>query len=115
MCGESGSGGGGVGPAEIAVQRTCLACRSVLPRTKLLRVTLASGRLRADAHNRAGGRGAYVCMNKACLSVACKKKGAFSRAFKANVSSEDVKDLFVEISDILNIGLDGGIIDDSKR
>jgi len=107
------SGEAGQGPAGASVERTCLACRSVLPKAKLLRVAIIGGHLGADINNRAGGRGAYICLKKECLSAVCKKKGAFSRALRVNVSRQDVEALFGEITDILDARLDSGIMDDN--
>ncbi|MFI5285819.1 MAG: YlxR family protein [Candidatus Dormibacteria bacterium] len=43
--------------------RTCTGCRTVRPKSELVRlaVTAASGRVTLDPSGRAPGRGAYVC------------------------------------------------------
>jgi len=102
------------GAVGASPQRTCLACRGLLPKRELLRVALIGGRPRADIRNRACGRGAYVCLKKECLSALCKKKGALSRAFRVNVSRQDVKEFSDEINGILNARFGCGVLDDKK-
>jgi predicted RNA-binding protein YlxR (DUF448 family) len=90
------------GCGRAPVLRTCIACRSVLPKVKLLRVALKEGRPRLDVNNRASGRGAYICANTECLQKAGTKKGAFERAFRQSFPRESLVDLFAEISDKLH-------------
>ncbi len=101
-------------PVVASAARTCLGCRSVLPKTKLLRVALMDNRPRVDFKNRAGGRGAYICLRAECLSVVRKKKGVFARALKKNISTHEVKELFDEIISILNANTDSGVMDGRK-
>lgn len=102
------------GSVGVYPQRTCLACRGVRPKRELLRLALTGGCPRVDIRSMAGGRGAYVCLNKECLSALCKKKGALSRAFRVNISPRDVKELFDEINGILDARFRSGVLDDKK-
>jgi len=101
-------------PLGASAERTCLGCRSVLPKTKLLRVALVDDCPRVDIKNRAGGRGAYICLKTECLSAVRKKKGAFARALKKNLSAHEVNELFDEITYILNANPDSGFMDGGK-
>ena len=64
--------------------RMCVACREMKPKAGLIRVVASEdGTLTHDATYKAGGRGAYVCNNSACIQKARKIRG-FERALKAN-------------------------------
>ncbi len=66
-------------------ERMCIACRTVAPAKSLLRFVRANdGEVLFDAKASAPGRGAYLCADAACLSVAAKR-GHFARAFEAPV------------------------------
>ena len=62
--------------------RTCLGCRQAHPKDRLVRlVRLGSGTVVVDASARAGGRGAYVCPESACVEQALIR-GRLARAFR---------------------------------
>jgi len=66
-------------------QRSCLGCRQSRDRDALVRFVLSpQGDLVPDIEARLPGRGAYTCVNHACLKVAVKQR-QFSRAFKCEV------------------------------
>lgn len=66
-------------------RRTCLGCRTVRNKEELLRIGRTDGGAVAlDPHGRAGGRGAYLCFDPACLKR-IKKTGALARALKCSV------------------------------
>ncbi|MFQ5480737.1 MAG: YlxR family protein [Thermodesulfobacteriota bacterium] len=97
------------------VLRTCIACRGVLPRKKLLRVYLnKSGRVSLDAGNRGGGRGAYICAKIECLNKVRAKKGAFARAFRVKVPNEGLESFYKDMSDMLNAETGSEVMDESK-
>lgn len=51
--------------------RTCVGCRSKRPKDDLLRIARGpEGAVLADPKGRAPGRGAYVCLDPACVRVA---------------------------------------------
>lgn len=78
-------------------ERTCLGCRSVLPKSALVRLALdGEGRLRADSSGRLGGRGAYICPDKGCLAAALKKN-AFQRALRSATHAGAPEALWDEI------------------
>jgi predicted RNA-binding protein YlxR (DUF448 family) len=65
-----------------APQRTCIGCRKVRAKAALVRLVRgADGRVHVDDGGRAGGRGAYVCPDPACLGKALHA-GRLGHAFK---------------------------------
>ncbi len=82
-------------------ERTCLGCRRVREKSKLIRFAVVGARLRPDIEGRLGGRGAYLCPQRSCLEEAYKKKGSFVRAFKREVSLPDMEGFFIELDGLL--------------
>ena len=65
--------------------RTCVACRLEAGKGELIRlVRTPDGAVTLDRTGRAGGRGAYVHANVACLEVA-RKKRSIERALRAGM------------------------------
>ncbi len=55
-------------------QRTCIACRHVKEKRNLIRlVRTENGVAEIDFFGKKPGRGAYLCLNKACWELALKK------------------------------------------
>jgi len=68
-----------------APQRICLGCRTTRDKKDLLRFVLAPDRtLVPDLLAKLPGRGAYTCLNHACLRNAAQRK-QFARAFSGDV------------------------------
>ncbi len=69
--------------------RTCAGCRQEAGKRELLRLVRdpASGEVRIDETGRAGGRGAYLHRDPACVEEA-KRRGGVARALKATVPPE---------------------------
>ncbi|HEX9078959.1 MAG TPA: DUF448 domain-containing protein [Desulfuromonadaceae bacterium] len=68
-----------------APQRSCLGCREPRDKGELLRFVLSpQGEVVPDLDGKLPGRGAYTCLNPACLEAACRQR-QFSRAFKREV------------------------------
>jgi uncharacterized protein len=62
--------------------RTCVGCRCKRPKADLLRVVRGpDGVVRVDPKGRAPGRGAYVCLDPACVRVALSS-GRLGRALR---------------------------------
>jgi len=74
-------------------------------------VAIVDERPMVDIKKRAGGRGAYICLKTECLSAIRKKKGAFARALRKNLSAHEVNELFDEITYILNANPDSGFME----
>ena len=60
----------------------CVACRTSRPKRELQRIVRTpTGDIVVDPTGRLAGRGAYVCQDTDCLSIAIKK-GALERALQ---------------------------------
>jgi uncharacterized protein len=76
------------GQPRRAPQRTCVACRTTRDKRDLLRVVRApDGSVSFDASGKAAGRGAYLCADGSCWSVALKKS-SIERALSAPLPAE---------------------------
>jgi len=68
--------------------RTCVACRQEAGKGDLIRlVRTPDGAVTLDRTGRAGGRGAYVHANDACLEVA-RKKRSIERVLRSGMPPE---------------------------
>ena len=75
------------------VSRTCIGCGEVHDKKEMIRIVRdPQGIIKADETGRANGRGAYICLNEACLEKAVKKQG-LNRAFKMQVSPDTVSEV----------------------
>jgi predicted RNA-binding protein YlxR (DUF448 family) len=67
------------------VLRTCIGCRTVRPKSELVRLVVkGDGRVAPDPSRAAPGRGAYLCPGRGCLQAAVKR-GRLARAFRGPV------------------------------
>ena len=83
-------------------QRMCLVCRQMHDKRDLLRIVKnANGDVFVDKTNKAGGRGAYICMSDDCLSR-LKKPKQLSRALACELSQEDFERLLEDIKNCKN-------------
>ena len=65
--------------------RTCVACRTERPKRELVRLVRdASGAVVADVTGKLNGRGAYLCQDPACWTLAQRRK-ALERALKVSL------------------------------
>ena len=64
--------------------RTCIACRTALPKKELNRIVKSGEEIFFDKTGRANGRGAYVCSNPECMKK-LKKQKALNRVFNCQV------------------------------
>jgi len=84
-----------------APQRSCLGCRATRDKKELLRFVLAPDRtLVPDILAKLPGRGAYTCLNHACLRSAAQKK-QFARAFSGEVFYRDADWLIDHVANLL--------------
>lgn len=68
--------------------RQCVGCREMKPKTELARVIKTpEDEICLDKTGRKNGRGAYICLNQACLEKA-KKSKALDRSFKTEIPEE---------------------------
>lgn len=64
-------------------QRMCVACREMKNKTELMRCRVTpEGMVEIDPTGKKSGRGAYICLNAACIAKA-KKANLLSRALEA--------------------------------
>jgi len=68
-------------------QRTCVACRRVMPKRELNRLVKTAGTVQLDPGGRLPGRGAYLCAQ--CLREGFKAKN-LEYALKTAISESDV-------------------------
>jgi predicted RNA-binding protein YlxR (DUF448 family) len=68
--------------------RTCVACRTERQKREFVRIVRApDGTVSVDATGKANGRGAYLCADGSCWTIALKKK-AIERALSAPLPIE---------------------------
>ena len=78
-------------------KRSCLGCRAVKDKKELLRFVLAPDRvLVPDLLSRLPGRGAYTCIDSACLKEAIARN-QFSRTFRGPVLIESADSLVRQV------------------
>ncbi len=82
-------------------ERTCLGCRKVREKSRLIRFAVVEIMLTPDIEGRLGGRGVYLCPQRSCLEEAYRKKGSFRRAFKREVSLPDMEEFSIELDGLL--------------
>ena len=65
--------------------RQCVGCREMKPKTELVRVIKTpEDEICLDKTGRKNGRGAYICLNQACL----EKAKALERSLKTEIPEE---------------------------
>jgi|LNFM01.1.fsa_nt_gb predicted RNA-binding protein YlxR (DUF448 family) len=84
-------------PTEKATaQRTCVACRSVVDRSALVRLVEGpDGAIAVDPKPTQGGRGAWVHPTKSCIETAAKRHAA-ERSLKVEPRAVDAKALVAQ-------------------
>ena len=69
--------------------RSCVACRTARAKPELVRfVRIDGGRVEPDPRGRAPGRGAYLCRDAACWTLAQKRR-ALDRALHVTLRPDD--------------------------
>ena len=77
-------------------QRKCVGCNTSKDKKELIRVVRnAEGEISVDLTGKKNGRGAYICREKKCLTVAIKAK-RFERAFGCAVDQHVYDKLLTE-------------------
>ena len=69
-------------------QRTCVGCRSVLPKRSLVRLVRQPEGVQVDPTGKLSGRGAYLHNIRTCWEKGLK--GPLAHALKANLTPEDM-------------------------
>lgn len=68
-------------------QRTCVGCRTVLPKRELIRIVRTPEGLFVDPTGKRAGRGAYLHNQRSCWEIGLK--GSLASALKTTLSPED--------------------------
>ena len=68
-------------------QRTCVGCREVLPKRKMVRIVRTADGLQIDPTGKLAGRGAYLHDKRDCWARGMR--GALMHALKAELTAED--------------------------
>jgi predicted RNA-binding protein YlxR (DUF448 family) len=68
-------------------QRTCVGCREVLPKRKMIRLVRTGEGVQVDPTGKLAGRGAYLHDRRECWDRALK--GALGHALKTTLSVDD--------------------------
>ena len=68
-------------------QRTCVGCREVLPKRKMIRIVRTGDGVQLDSTGKLPGRGAYLHDRRECWERGLK--GALEHALKATLTQAD--------------------------
>jgi predicted RNA-binding protein YlxR (DUF448 family) len=68
-------------------QRTCVGCRTVMPKRTLIRIVRQADGLHIDPTGKLAGRGAYLHDRRSCWEHALR--GALAHALRVELSDED--------------------------
>ena len=68
-------------------QRTCVACREVLPKRSMVRIVNSPQGIVIDPSGKLAGRGAYLHAQRSCWERGLK--GALASALKSEITPED--------------------------
>ena len=68
-------------------QRTCVGCRTVLPKRQLTRIVRSPDGVQVDLTGKLTGRGAYLHDRRSCWERGLK--GALAHALKTELTAED--------------------------
>ncbi len=78
-------------PLKHIPQRTCVGCRSVLPKRSLIRVVRTAEGVRVDPTGKLAGRGAYLHNRRSCWEKGLK--GQLAHALKITLTTDDTERL----------------------
>ncbi len=68
-------------------QRTCVGCREVLPKRRMIRIVRAAEGVQVDPTSKLAGRGAYLHDRRECWERGLK--GALANALKATLTADE--------------------------
>jgi predicted RNA-binding protein YlxR (DUF448 family) len=68
-------------------QRTCVGCRDVLPKRRLIRIVRTAEGVQVDLTSKMAGRGAYLHDRRECWERGLK--GALANALKVTLTSDE--------------------------
>ena len=68
-------------------QRTCVGCREVLPKRRMIRIVRTAAGVQVDPTSKMAGRGAYLHDRRECWERGLK--GALANALKATLTTDE--------------------------
>ena|SRR5512147_1572905 len=68
-------------------QRTCVGCREIMPKRKMIRIVRTADGVQVDPTSKLAGRGAYMHDRRECWERGMK--GALAHALKTTLTLED--------------------------
>lgn len=68
-------------------QRTCVGCRTIMPKRQLVRIVRTEDGVRVDPTGKKAGRGAYLHDRRSCWEAGMQ--GSLARALKTDLTSAD--------------------------
>ena len=68
-------------------QRTCVGCREILPKRRMVRIVRTAAGVRVDPTGKLAGRGAYLHDRRECWELGLR--GALAHALKTELTTED--------------------------
>lgn len=86
-------------PVRHVPQRTCIACRQVLPKRSLLRLVKTDEGLQLDKSGKIAGRGAYLHDTKACWEIALQR-GVLAKSLKTELTNQDIENMRLWMEDL---------------
>jgi uncharacterized protein len=78
-------------PHKHIPQRTCVGCRTVLPKRSLIRLVRQAEGVLVDPTGKMAGRGAYLHNRRSCWEKGLK--GQLAHALKTTLSTDDTEHL----------------------
>lgn len=91
--GKEGSVSRKIGKRRHIPQRTCVACREVMPKRSLVRVVRTQHGVVIDSTGKMAGRGAYLHQQRSCWERGLM--GALAGALKVELTSEEREQLTI--------------------
>jgi len=83
--------GKSVRPLKHIPQRTCVGCRTVLPKRSLIRLVRQAEGVQIDPTGKLAGRGAYLHNRRSCWENGLK--GPLAHALKITLTTENTENL----------------------
>lgn len=88
---ETKVSGKGAKPLKHVPQRTCVGCRTVLPKRALIRLVRRPEGVQIDPTGKLAGRGAYLHASRSCWEKSLK--GSLASALKVDLTPDDLQRL----------------------
>jgi len=87
-------------------QRTCIGCREVLPKRRMIRIVRTAEGVRVDPTSKMAGRGAYLHDRRECWERGLKV--ALANALKTTLSADERVNLEAFMNTLSNEGVGAG-------